>query len=104
MIPKALNDRGMAAAFQAAQAAIAAHHAGSTAVAATCYAPPADPDSLMSSAAVRAFFDISAMTEWRWRKAGVLPEPIVIRNRNYYQRRAIAKVVAAQQSQSAVAA
>lgn len=31
------------------------------------------------------FGDISAMTEWRWRKAGILPEPIQIRRRNFYR-------------------
>jgi hypothetical protein len=26
------------------------------------------------------------MTEWRWRKAGILPEPVQVRKRNYYRR------------------
>jgi hypothetical protein len=30
--------------------------------------------------------NISAMTEWRWRRAGLLPEPIQVRGRNYYRR------------------
>ena len=28
---------------------------------------------------------ISAMTEHRWRKAGILPQPIQIRKRNFYR-------------------
>jgi len=31
------------------------------------------------------FGGISAMTEWRWRKAGILPEPIQINKRNFYR-------------------
>lgn len=31
------------------------------------------------------FGGISAMTEWRWIKAGVLPTPIKIRRRNFYR-------------------
>jgi hypothetical protein len=30
---------------------------------------------------------ISNMTLWRWRKAGLIPEPISIRKRNYWRRR-----------------
>ena len=34
----------------------------------------------------RDYFDgISPMTEWRWRKAGILPEPIQINKRNFYR-------------------
>ena len=29
--------------------------------------------------------EISAMTEWRWRQVGILPEPIRIRKRNFYR-------------------
>jgi len=29
--------------------------------------------------------NISAMTEWRWRKAGILPDPIQINKRNFYR-------------------
>ena len=28
--------------------------------------------------------DISKTTEWRWRQANVLPQPLKIRNQNYY--------------------
>ena len=28
---------------------------------------------------------ISAMSEWRWQQAGILPKPIKIRKRNYYR-------------------
>lgn len=37
---------------------------------------------------------ISAMTEHRWRNAGILPEPIRIRKRNYYRE---ADLIAVQQ-------
>ena len=30
--------------------------------------------------------DISRMTLWRWRAAGIVPDPIVIRGRNYFRR------------------
>lgn len=29
--------------------------------------------------------NISNMTEWRWRRAGILPEPVRIRKRNFYR-------------------
>ena len=46
-----------------------------------------DPDALMPSSELRALCGgISAMTEWRWRRAGLLPEPIQIRGRNYYRK------------------
>ena len=31
------------------------------------------------------FGGISAMCEWRWRKSGILPEPISINGRNFYR-------------------
>ena len=31
----------------------------------------------------RIFGNVSAMTIWRWRKAGILPPPVVICGRNY---------------------
>ena len=37
---------------------------------------------------------ISTMTEWRWRKAGILPAPVSIRSRNYYMEDAIDAVIA----------
>ena len=33
--------------------------------------------------------NVSAMTLWRWRKAGILPAPLVINGRNYTRRSAI---------------
>lgn len=46
-----------------------------------------DSDALISASAGRSLAGgISAMTEWRWRRAGLLPEPIHIRGRNYYRR------------------
>ncbi len=32
---------------------------------------------------------ISDMTVWRWRRAGVIPEPVSIRGRNYWRTRDI---------------
>jgi len=41
---------------------------------------------LIPAPVVRANFGISSMSEWRWRKAGLLPEPVRIRGRCYYRR------------------
>lgn len=41
--------------------------------------------TLISSANVRRQLDISAMTEWRWRRDGLIPEPVKIRGRCYYK-------------------
>ena len=41
---------------------------------------------LIPATRVRADFSISSMSEWRWRKAGLLPEPVKIRGRAYYRR------------------
>jgi len=32
------------------------------------------------------------MTWWRWRQAGLVPEPVVIRGRNYYRADDLAKM------------
>ncbi|MFE8034564.1 hypothetical protein [Thiohalocapsa marina] len=46
-----------------------------------------DPDALLSSATARRLAGgISVMTEWRWRRDGLLPAPVQIRGRNYYRR------------------
>ncbi|MBK1619823.1 hypothetical protein CKO42_15505 [Lamprobacter modestohalophilus] len=53
---------------------------------ATLIADP-HPDALLTSAEARRLAgDISTMTEWRWRRDGLLPEPVQIRGRNYYRR------------------
>ncbi len=39
----------------------------------------------------RLFGGVSDMTVWRWREAGLLPAPIVIRRRNYYTESDIAE-------------
>lgn len=62
------------------RAALAADHQA-TAVADT------HPDALLTSAEARRLAgDISTMTEWRWRRDGLLPAPVQIRGRNYYRR------------------
>lgn len=46
-----------------------------------------DDDALISAANARALAGgISAMSEWRWRRDGLLPTPITIRRRCYYRR------------------
>lgn len=50
-------------------------------------ASASENDPLLSQAQVRQLIgSISAMTLWRWRRAGILPPPIVIRGRNYNRR------------------
>lgn len=44
-------------------------------------------DPLITSGTARALAGgVASMTLWRWRKAGIIPEPIVIRGRNYFRR------------------
>lgn len=46
--------------------------------------------TLIPASMVRARFGgISAMTEWRWRRKGILPAPAKINGRNYYSDAAI---------------
>jgi hypothetical protein len=46
-----------------------------------------DPEALITSrAACDLAGGISAMTLWRWHKAGLIPEPLTIRGRNYWRR------------------
>jgi len=53
-----------------------------------------DDDALISAADGRALAgNISAMTEWRWRRAGLLPEPIHVRGRNYYRKNAFLRAL-----------
>lgn len=50
---------------------------------------PIDDDALLSASEARKLAGgITSMTEWRWRRAGLLPEPIKIRRRAYYKRSA----------------
>ncbi len=57
--------------------------------AAAAQAIPLDPETdalITASEARRLAGSISAMTEWRWRRDGLLPHPVQIRGRNYYRR------------------
>ena len=48
---------------------------------------------LVSSRTVRAELgDVSEMTIWRWVQSGVLPQPIKINGRNYWQVSAVERV------------
>lgn len=50
-------------------------------------AATAPPDALIGGTEARRLAGgISDMTLWRWRKAGVIPDPLVIRGRNYWRR------------------
>ena len=40
--------------------------------------------SLIRSTQLCERLNISKPTEWRWRKAGILPQPIKINGQNYY--------------------
>jgi hypothetical protein len=66
-------------------------------------APETDP--LVAAAdARREWGGISAVTEWRWREAGILPRPHRIRSRNYYRRSEVEAVKAAAAQPGGVAA
>lgn len=55
--------------------------------AAEATAAPTPDDALIGqSEARRLAGNISDMTLWRWRQAGVIPEPLSIRRRNYWRR------------------
>ncbi|WP_295392917.1 hypothetical protein [uncultured Thiodictyon sp.] len=52
-------------------------------------APPADDDPLITANTARALAgDVSAMTIWRWQRAGIIPAPLKIRTRNYWRKSA----------------
>lgn len=56
---------------------------------------PAD-DPLITANTCRALAgDVSLMAIWRWRKARIIPEPIKIRNRNYWKKSAFLAALAA---------
>jgi hypothetical protein len=59
-----------------------------------------DDELLTQPATCRYFGNKSAMTLWRWRKAGILPPPIVINGRPHWTR-AMLKAVVARHSQAA---
>ncbi len=49
--------------------------------------PNPDDEALIPSAEGRRMAGgISTMTEWRWRRDGLLPKPVQVRGRNYYRR------------------
>jgi predicted DNA-binding transcriptional regulator AlpA len=49
--------------------------------------------SLIRSTQLCKRLDISKPTEWRWRRAGILPEPIKINGQNYYRPSVIDEVI-----------
>lgn len=49
--------------------------------------------TLIRSTQLCARLNISKPTEWRWRKAGILPEPIKINGQNYYRPSVIDEVI-----------
>ena len=51
-------------------------------------------ETLYPAAKVRATFNISGMTVWRWVHKGILPPPIVINKRNFWPESAIQAVIA----------
>ncbi|NVZ11374.1 hypothetical protein HW932_19165 [Allochromatium humboldtianum] len=48
--------------------------------------------------------NVSDMTIWRWRRAGLLPEPTNIRGRNYWRARDVHAVLNRLMAQGAMAA
>lgn len=53
----------------------------------------ANPQQLIAQTEARRLNgDVSAMTWWRWRNAGIVPEPVVIQGRNYYRASDLAKM------------
>lgn len=51
-------------------------------------------EGLINQAALKRLAgDISDMTVWRWRRAGLLPEPTNIRGRNYWRARDVRAVL-----------
>jgi len=47
---------------------------------------------LIESSLVREQFSISSMTEWRWVRRGILPEPIRVGGKKYYGSRKIKRI------------
>lgn len=60
-------------------------------------ATTADPfadDSLVTQSQLKQLAGgISDMTVWRWRRAGIIPEPTNIRGRNYWRGRVVRAVL-----------
>lgn len=56
---------------------------------------PSDDPLITAGTACALAGGISRMTLWRWREAGIIPEPIVIRGRNYFRRSAFLAAIAA---------
>ncbi len=49
--------------------------------------------SLIRSTQLCERLNISKPTEWRWRKAGILPQPIKINGQNYYRSSVIEELI-----------
>lgn len=62
------------------------------------------PELIAQRELVRRLGGISAMTLYRWRRAGIVPEPTVIRKRNYWPADTVRAVVAAATASKAEAA
>lgn len=61
-------------------------------------APPDDP--LITQRQARHLAgNISDMTMWRWRQAGIIPPPISIRGRNYWRKSVFLAALAQARSQ-----
>jgi len=59
-------------------------------------------DSLITAGTACALAGgVSRMTLWRWREAGIIPAPTVIRGRNYFRRGAFLAALAAAGSETA---
>lgn len=48
--------------------------------------------------------NVSDMTIWRWRRAGLLPEPMSVRGRNYWRARDVRAALNRMTAQGAMAA
>jgi hypothetical protein len=58
-------------------------------------ADASEDDPLLTQAQIRRIVPVSDMTLWRWRRAGILPPPIVIRGRNYTRRSIVLRALQA---------
>ena len=61
-------------------------HLRRAAEAAEAAANPVDDALICQPEAKRLAGGVSDMTMWRWRKDGVIPQPMSIRRRNYWRR------------------
>ncbi|CRI68164.1 hypothetical protein THIOKS1990008 [Thiocapsa sp. KS1] len=58
------------------------------------FGPKTDPEALMTTSDVAEHIGRSKMTLFRWRRAGILPEPIKIRGTLYWRRKAVIDAIA----------